>query len=105
MIWFAASIVAEGLWAGGTLGRVWAWLGAALATTGLLMGLAGTPHCTAMCSAACAAVARGCGGSQPGQAMLALHGGRIDEAVQFAGARQVETAQAAARLLVTDHAQ
>jgi len=37
----------------------------ALALTGLLMGLAGAPHCTAMCGPACAAVLRGAGRSAP----------------------------------------
>jgi hypothetical protein len=35
----------------------------ALALTGLLMGLAGAPHCTAMCGPACAAVLGGAGRS------------------------------------------
>jgi len=45
---------------------------AALAVSALLMGLAGSPHCTAMCGAACAAVA---GARAP--ALVALHGGRV----------------------------
>jgi sulfite exporter TauE/SafE len=36
----------------------------ALAATALVMGLAGGPHCTAMCGAACAGLARGNGGSR-----------------------------------------
>lgn len=47
----------------------------ALLATALLMGLAGGPHCAAMCGAACSAVAGGRGAlSQP---MLALHAGRV----------------------------
>ncbi len=48
----------------------------ALLTTALLMGLAGGAHCLAMCSPACAAVARGCAGVRPQAALLALLGGR-----------------------------
>jgi uncharacterized protein len=55
----------------------------ALLSTGLLMGLAGGAHCLAMCSPACAAVARGCAGVQPQSALLALLGGR---AVGYAAA-------------------
>jgi uncharacterized protein len=50
---------------------------AALAASAFLMGLAGTPHCAAMCGAACGALApagpngRGCA------RQLALHGGRL----------------------------
>ena len=36
-------------------------MSAALAATALMMGLAGGPHCTAMCGAACAGFARGGG--------------------------------------------
>jgi len=47
----------------------------ALVATALLMGLAGGPHCAAMCGAACSAVA---GQDGPlSQRMLALHTGRI----------------------------
>ena len=47
---------------------------AALAVSALLMGLAGGPHCTAMCGAACGAVA----GPRPrARSLLALHGGRL----------------------------
>ena len=52
-------------------------MNSALAVTGLVMGLAGGPHCIAMCGAACAGVARACGGPRPGRAMLAVHAGRI----------------------------
>src|SRR5512147_3282838 len=37
-------------------------MNAALATTALLMGLAGSPHCAAMCGAACTGIVRGCAG-------------------------------------------
>ena len=40
-----------------------------------LMGLAGTPHCAAMCSAPCAAVLRSCGASP--SAPLLFHAGRV----------------------------
>jgi hypothetical protein len=47
----------------------------ALVVTALLMGLAGGPHCAAMCGAACSAFA---GRDGPlSQRMLALHAGRI----------------------------
>ena len=49
----------------------------ALALSALLMGLAGTPHCLAMCAPACGAVARGCGGARPGRAMFALQAARL----------------------------
>lgn len=45
----------------------------ALLISALLMGLAGTPHCLAMCGAACTVAS---GGGQP-RALLALHGGRL----------------------------
>lgn len=41
------------------------------------MGLAGSPHCVAMCGAACAGIAGRCGGDQPQRALLALHLGRL----------------------------
>jgi sulfite exporter TauE/SafE len=47
---------------------------AALAVSALLMGLAGSPHCTAMCGAACAAVA---GPQARAPALVALHAGRV----------------------------
>ena len=47
----------------------------ALLVSALLMGLAGGPHCAAMCGAACSAVA-GRGGPLSDR-MLALHAGRI----------------------------
>jgi len=50
---------------------------AALALSALLMGLAGSPHCVAMCGAACAGIAGRCGGARPQRALLALHLGRL----------------------------
>lgn len=49
-------------------------MNAALAATALLMGLAGAPHCVAMCGAACTGIVRGCGGGASVQAStLAFH--------------------------------
>jgi sulfite exporter TauE/SafE len=45
----------------------------ALALTGLLMGLAGGPHCIAMCGAACAGIGRAAGG----RALWLFQGGRF----------------------------
>ena len=50
---------------------------AALSLSALLMGLASSPHCVAMCSSACAGVARTCGSDRPQRAMLALQLGRL----------------------------
>ena len=50
-------------------------MNAALATTVLLMGLAGAPHCVAMCGPACAGVLRGCGGGHG--TTLAFHLARL----------------------------
>lgn len=41
------------------------------------MGLAGSPHCVAMCGAACTGIAGRCGGARPQRALLALHLGRL----------------------------
>lgn len=49
----------------------------ALAATALLMGLAGSPHCTAMCGAACAGLVRSCGQSQSRTAMVSLQLARL----------------------------
>jgi len=49
----------------------------ALAFSALLLGLAGSPHCVAMCGAACTAIAGRCGGTRPQQALLGLHAGRL----------------------------
>jgi uncharacterized protein len=49
-----------------------------LAWTALLMGLAGGPHCVAMCGAACAALGRSSGGAaQPIQWVAAGQGGAL----------------------------
>jgi len=50
---------------------------AALVGAGLLMGLAGSPHCALMCAAPCAAVSRSCGGARPDRALWAWHLGRL----------------------------
>jgi sulfite exporter TauE/SafE len=47
----------------------------ALAATALLLGVAGAPHCAAMCGAACAGVVRAAGSRWP--AILALLAGRM----------------------------
>jgi len=43
----------------------------------LLMGLAGSLHCTAMCGAACTAVAQRCGGAAMSRALVGFHLGRM----------------------------
>lgn len=50
-----------------------AWLWA----SGLMMGLAGGPHCLAMCGAACSAVSMRCGGARSQQALGAWQAGRL----------------------------
>lgn len=47
-----------------------------LVATAFLMGLAGGPHCAAMCGAACAGIARAGGGS-PGSRALTFQAGRL----------------------------
>ena len=47
-----------------------------LAGSGIALGLAGGPHCAAMCGAAQAGVARACAGPA-GEGLLALHAGRV----------------------------
>jgi uncharacterized protein len=47
-----------------------------LALSALLMGLAGGPHCVAMCGAACAGLVRLGSASQP-HSLWAFHGGRL----------------------------
>ncbi|RYZ08749.1 MAG: sulfite exporter TauE/SafE family protein [Comamonadaceae bacterium] len=47
-----------------------------LAVTALLMGLAGGPHCMAMCGAACGGVIRGVG-ARPAQGMATFQAGRL----------------------------
>ena len=50
----------------------------ALAATALLMGLAGAPHCAAMCGAACTGIVRGCaGGTAPQASTLSFHAARL----------------------------
>lgn len=48
----------------------------ALAFSALLMGLAGGPHCIAMCGAACAGLTRA-GRGTPARSMWAFHAGRL----------------------------
>ena len=50
---------------------------AALVTSALLMGLAGGPHCAAMCGAAHGAIARQGGHARFTETMLALQAGRL----------------------------
>lgn len=50
---------------------------AALVAAAALMGLAGAPHCTAMCSAACGLAVRHCAGARPLAASAAFLGGRL----------------------------
>ena len=49
----------------------------ALVFSALMLGLAGAPHCAAMCGPGCAAVLRGCQGGGTGPATLAFHLGRV----------------------------
>jgi sulfite exporter TauE/SafE len=49
----------------------------ALPLAALAMGVAGAPHCMAMCAAPCAAIVRSCGGSAPARAQLAWHVARV----------------------------
>ena len=51
-------------------------MSAALIGAGLLMGVAGSPHCTLMCAAPCAAVVRSCGSKRTAPALWAWHLGR-----------------------------
>lgn len=51
-------------------------MGLALAGTALLMGLAGGPHCVAMCGAACGGVIRGAG-ARPARSMWTFQAGRL----------------------------
>lgn len=50
---------------------------ASLLLAALLMGAAGSLHCTAMCGAACAAVIQRSGPRVPSQALLGFHVGRL----------------------------
>jgi len=56
---------------------------AALIAAAALMGLAGAPHCTAMCSAACGLAVRRCAPAQPMAGSAALLVGRL---IGYAGA-------------------
>lgn len=49
----------------------------ALLLTAALMGLAGTPHCAAMCGAACAAMSRRCKPERPAGAVAGMLAGRL----------------------------
>lgn len=50
----------------------------ALAFSALMLGLAGAPHCAAMCGSSCAAVLAGCArGRDPAAAAIAFHVGRV----------------------------
>ncbi len=49
----------------------------ALLLTAALIGLAGSPHCAAMCGAGCAAVGRMCSPQRPGRAVAGLMVGRL----------------------------
>ena len=66
-----------------------------LAATALLMGLAGGPHCTAMCGAACAGVTRL--GKRPQSSLWVFHAGRI-AGYSVAGAISAEAVQSLAWL-------
>jgi uncharacterized protein len=48
-----------------------------MALTALFMGLAGGPHCVAMCGAACAGISRGAGGQQSTPALLTFQFSRM----------------------------
>ena len=50
---------------------------AALALTALLLGLAGSVHCLAMCGAPSAAAVHACSGAQPRDGWTAFHAGRL----------------------------
>lgn len=50
---------------------------AALIFSAWLMGLAGAPHCTAMCGAACGALTRRCSSGRPARAMASFQAGRL----------------------------
>jgi uncharacterized protein len=43
----------------------------------VMLGLAGTPHCAAMCGPSCAALLRGCGAERPAAASWAFHAARL----------------------------
>src|SRR3982751_6123421 len=74
----------------------------ALVASALLMGLAGGPHCAAMCGAACTAMA---GSARPvSPSLLALHAGRLagyaaGGAIAAAGAASLGSLEITAPLL------
>ena len=70
---------------------------AALAASAFLMGLAGTPHCAAMCGAACGALAPSRPGDPGTVSRLALHAGRL---VSYSLAGALVTASVASLALV-----
>jgi sulfite exporter TauE/SafE len=70
---------------------------AALAASAFLMGLAGTPHCAAMCGAACGALAPARPGAAGTAVRLALHAGRL---VSYSLAGALVAASVAALALV-----
>jgi len=63
-----------------------------LLLSGLLIGLAGSPHCVAMCAAPCNALASRCDARRPQRALLAWHVGR---ALAYATAGAVAAAGSA----------
>ena len=71
----------------------------ALVFSALMLGLAGTPHCAAMCGPGCMAVLRGCQGTAPraGPVTLAFHLGRVG-AYAIAGALAAASVGALAAL-------
>jgi sulfite exporter TauE/SafE len=70
---------------------------AALAASAFLMGLAGTPHCAAMCGAACGTLAPAGPNGRGTARQLALHGGRL---ISYSLAGALVAASAASLALV-----
>ncbi|HEY5720577.1 MAG TPA: sulfite exporter TauE/SafE family protein, partial [Gammaproteobacteria bacterium] len=52
-------------------------MNASLLLAALLMGLAGSLHCTVMCGAASSAVAQRCGGATMSRGVIGFHVGRL----------------------------
>jgi sulfite exporter TauE/SafE len=52
-------------------------MSSSLLLAALLMGLAGSLHCSAMCGPACTALTRRCGGATPASSLLGFHLGRL----------------------------
>lgn len=73
--------------------------GAALVAAAGLMGLAGLPHCAAMCAAPCAAVAGGSGASQPLFQLSRVAGYAAAGAVAAAGVAALRDALALTSVL------